>query len=209
MGKTTVLCTASVEHSVPAFLNGSGRGWLTSEYSMIPGATGQRKLRERFGRVDSRALEIQRLIGRCLRAVTDLELLGERTIWIDCEILEADGGTRAAAITAGWVAVHDAVNFMLKEKMIPTYPLKSQVAAISVGIVDQIPMVDLTYEEDSRARVDLNVAMTEEGLLVEVQGTAEGAPFERQLLDTLLDHAHEGIKTMLQAQKQAITTEED
>ena len=200
VGRTRVLCTAILEESVPGWLRGQGRGWLTAEYGMLPGSTGQRKPRDAAkGRLDGRTVEIQRLIGRSLRAVVDLEQLGEATLWVDCDVLQADGGTRCASITGAWVAAHLALAAAGRE-----HALRDSIAAISVGIVDGVPVLDLPYEEDARADVDMNVVMTGSDGLVEVQGTAEGTPFERAHLDDLLDLAHRGMASLRAAQQAAI-----
>ena len=199
-GKTRVLCTASLEERVPRWLHKSGRGWLTAEYSLLPASTGERTPREASeGRQKGRTVEIQRLIGRALRAVADLEAVGERTLWLDCDVLQADGGTRCAAISGAYVAGRRAL-----EKAGLSRALRDSVAAVSVGIVDGELLLDLDYSEDSTAEVDLNVVMTGEGRLVEVQATAERAPFDRAGLDELLDLAAAGIATIEQAQEQAL-----
>jgi ribonuclease PH len=206
VGKTRVICTASVEERVPIFLHGSGGGWVTAEYGMLPGSTGQRKPREgRTGRPDGRSVEIQRLIGRSMRAVVDLAKLGERTVWVDCDVIEADGGTRTAAITGGYVAMVDAIRWMLSEKMISEDPLRSWVAAVSVGIIDGRAAIDLCYEEDSRAEVDMNVVMTARGEFVEVQGTAEHKTFSAGDLTKMLGAARKGIVHLIQMQKRALS----
>jgi ribonuclease PH len=200
VGRTRVLCTAILEDSVPGWMRGQGRGWLTAEYGMLPGSTGQRKPRDASkGRLDGRTVEIQRLIGRSLRAVVDLEQLGESTLWVDCDVIEADGGTRCASITGAWVAAHLALAAVGR-----TAALRDSIAAISVGIVDGVPVLDLPYVEDSRADVDMNVVMTGADGLVEVQGTAEGTPFARAHLDDLLDLAHRGMVALRAAQQAAI-----
>ena len=198
-GKTKVLCTASVQESVPRWLYGKGRGWLTAEYSLLPASTGDRTEREASrGRLGGRTVEIQRLIGRSLRAVTDFEALGERTLWVDCDVLQADGGTRCAAISGAYVAARRALDrFGLGRA------LAGSVAAVSVGIVDGEPLLDLDYSEDSQAEVDMNVVMTGEGALVEVQATAERTPFTRARLDDLLELAAEGIEEIAVAQEEA------
>jgi ribonuclease PH len=204
-GETKVVCSASVEPGVPAFLKGLGQGWLTAEYGMLPRATHTRTAREAAkGKQSGRTLEIQRLIGRSLRAVTDLEALGERTVLIDCDVLQADGGTRTAAITGACVAAHDAFSKLLAEGAIPRHPLRELVAAVSVGIYDGVPVLDLDYAEDSACDTDMNVVMTASGGLIEVQGTAEGAPFSRAELDTLLGLAERGIAQLIAAQKAAL-----
>ncbi len=204
-GRTKVICTASVEEGVPRFLADQGRGWVTAEYGMLPRATDTRNDREAArGRVGGRTMEIQRLIGRSLRAVVDMEALGERTVKIDCDVIQADGGTRTAAITGAWVALALACGRLLEAGDITRDPLRQGVAATSVGIVAGLPLLDLCYEEDSRADVDMNVVMTSAGDFVEVQGTAEGAPFPRQVLDTLADLAWAGIQELLEAQKSVL-----
>ena len=202
MGETKVLCTASVEEKVPPFLRGSGRGWLTAEYSMLPRSTQTRTVRESMqGRISGRTHEIQRLIGRSLRAVVNLESLGERTIWIDCDVIQADGGTRTASITGGFVALVEALWAMKKKGMIEKIPLRDSVAAISVGIVESELLLDLTFEEDSKAEVDMNFVVTGRGLIVEVQGTAERTPFSKDLFDAMYGLAMKGIAEITKAQK--------
>ena len=204
-GDTIVLCTASVEDGVPSFLKGAGRGWLTAEYGMLPRSTNTRTRREAAeGRQSGRTLEIQRLIGRSLRAVVDLALLGERTIRIDCDVLQADGGTRCASITGACVAVADALTWCRNEGVIATDPLRDFVAAVSVGVVDGVPLLDLDYAEDSACGTDMNVVMTGSGGFVEVQGTAEGAPFSRGEMDALLELAARGIGQLVAAQRGAL-----
>ncbi|MDP1540259.1 MAG: ribonuclease PH [Moraxellaceae bacterium] len=204
-GDTRVLCTASVEVGVPRFLKGKGEGWITAEYSMLPRATHTRNQREASkGKQGGRTLEIQRLIGRSLRAMVDMKKLGEHTITIDCDVLQADGGTRTAAITGGAVALVDALSFMLREKMIKQDPLTGLVAAISVGIVKGTPLLDLEYTEDVSCDTDMNVVMTQHGGIIEVQGTAEGAAFTRQEATALLDLAEAGIAELVQAQQTAL-----
>jgi ribonuclease PH len=200
IGQTRVLCTAIIEESVPPWMRGQGRGWLTAEYGMLPASTGQRKQRDATkGKLDGRTVEIQRLIGRSLRAVVDLEQLGENTLWVDCDVLEADGGTRCASITGAYVAAHIAL-----AKIGRTSALRDSIAAISVGIVDGNAVLDLPYIEDSRADVDMNVVMTGSDGLVEVQGTAEGTPFPRADLNSLLDLAGIGMTALRTAQQAAI-----
>lgn len=200
IGATRVLCTAIVVAGVPSWMRGKGKGWLTAEYGMLPASTGQRKPRDATrGKLDGRTVEIQRLIGRSLRAVTDFSLLGEHTIWVDCDVLEADGGTRCASITGAWVAMHLAL-----QKIDKTSALSDSITAISVGIVDGVAVLDLPYEEDSRADVDMNVVMTGADGLVEVQGTAEGTPFPRADLNQLLDLAAIGMIPLRVAQQAAI-----
>ena len=204
-GSTKVLCTASVEESVPPFLRGKGSGWVTAEYGMLPRSTHTRSAREAAkGKQSGRTQEIQRLIGRSLRAVTDLAALGERQITLDCDVLQADGGTRCASITGACVALHDALATLVTSGKLPANPLRELVAAVSVGIVDGQPRLDLDYAEDSACDTDMNVVMTASGGLIEVQGTAEGAPFSRTELDALLTLATQGIGNILQAQRTAL-----
>ncbi|HET9105459.1 MAG TPA: ribonuclease PH [Solirubrobacteraceae bacterium] len=201
MGETRVICTASVQESVPRWMSGQGRGWLTSEYGMLPASTGERKPRDiTRGRADGRSIEIQRLIGRSLRGVIDLKALGERTIYIDCDVLQADGGTRCASITGGMVALRLACARLIAEGRLKTSPLTGSVAAISCGIVGGTPLLDLDYAEDSSAEVDANVVMTADGGLVEVQATAERTPLSRAHLDDLLALAAGGITSLLRLQ---------
>ena len=202
-GGTRVLCTASVEEGVPPFLRGSGRGWLTAEYAMLPASTGSRKARDGVRR-DGRGVEISRLIGRSLRQALDFSALGERTITIDCDVLEADGGTRTASITGGFVALALAVRKLMEDGKLTASPIVRQVAAVSVGVVDGEPTLDLCYAQDSHADVDMNVVMDGEGNFVEVQGTGEGGVFARQMLDRLLVMASEGISELLDKQRQAL-----
>ncbi|MDY0007163.1 MAG: ribonuclease PH [Spongiibacteraceae bacterium] len=204
-GDTKVICTASVEAGVPRFLRGQGKGWVTAEYGMLPRATGSRSDREAArGKQGGRTLEIQRLIGRSLRAVVDLSRLGEHTIIVDCDVIQADGGTRTASITGACVALADALGVMQARGMIKTEPLIQRVAAVSVGIVGGKPVLDLDYPEDSSADTDLNVVMTEQGGFIEVQGTAESAPFNSAELQAMLDLATGGIKALLALQQQAL-----
>lgn len=204
-GATQVLCTATIEERVPPWLRGKGQGWVTAEYGMLPRATGTRTAREAArGKQGGRTLEIQRLIGRSLRAVIDLEALGERAITLDCDVLQADGGTRTAAITGAYVALVDAINGLYDSGQLKTNPIHGHVAAVSVGIVGQQPVLDLDYAEDSTADTDLNVVMNEAGGLIEVQGTAEGNAFHRSELDAMLDLAHKGINELVQAQEAAL-----
>ena len=204
-GDTRVLCTASVEDNVPGFLRGKGQGWLTAEYGMLPRATHTRSAREAAkGRQSGRTQEIQRLIGRSLRAVVDLKALGERQIVIDCDVLQADGGTRTAAITGACVAVHDALQKLIAEGRLPSSPMTDFVAAVSVGIHQGVPVLDLDYAEDSDCDTDMNVVMTASGGLIEVQGTAEGAAFSRGELNALLDLAEDGIRRLNGLQRSAI-----
>jgi len=205
MGDTKVICTASVEDKVPLFLKDQNKGWVTAEYSMLPRATPTRTLREAVsGKIGGRTHEIQRLIGRAMRSVMDLEALGERTIWLDCDVIQADGGTRTASITGAFVALSDAVRYAMESKIIEKQPIKDSVAAISVGIVDGEPRLDLSYAEDSIAEVDMNVVMTGSGEFVEIQGTAETKPFNRRLLQELLDLAKAGIKEIIAVQKNVL-----
>ncbi|MCM3743534.1 ribonuclease PH [Sporosarcina luteola] len=205
-GNTKVICTASIEERVPPFLRGSGQGWVTAEYSMLPRATGQRTQRESSrGKVGGRTMEIQRLIGRALRAVTDLGALGERTIWIDCDVIQADGGTRTAAITGAFVATSIAVSKLAKEKELSRFPIKDFLAAISVGkTVEGDLILDLDYPEDSTAAVDMNVVMTGAGEFVELQGTGEEATFTRQEMNDLVELAESGIERLISIQKEAL-----
>jgi len=204
-GRTTVLCAASVELGVPAWLAGQGRGWLTAEYSMLPGSTSPRKRRERGGNLDGRTTEIQRLIGRSLRAVTDLTAIGERTITVDCDVLEADGGTRTLSITGGFLAMVDAIRAVLKDLPDPTkLPLRDSVAAVSVGVVEGEPLLDLCYREDFAATVDMNVVMTGSGRFVEVQGTGEEATFSEEELAAMLDLARCGIRELTAIQRESL-----
>jgi ribonuclease PH len=201
-GRTRVLCTASLEDRVPPWLRGTGRGWVTAEYSMLPGSTVERSDREAArGRQSGRTQEIQRLIGRSLRAVTDLEMIAETQITVDCDVLQADGGTRTAAICGGYVALHDAFSRMVAAGTIPAHPITDACAAISVGVVDALAHLDLDYSEDVRAEVDMNVVMTGAGRFVEVQGTAEGTPFSRSELDELLALAEKGITEIFDLQR--------
>ena len=203
-GATRVLCTASVEEGVPSFLRGSGQGWVTAEYGMLPRSTHTRTAREAArGKQSGRTQEIQRLIGRALRAVVDLKALGERTVTLDCDVLQADGGTRTASITGGFVALADAVDTMMKKRILGSNPLHGQVAAVSVGIYRGVPILDLDYAEDSNAETDMNVVMNSGGAFVEVQGTAEGHAFRRHELDQLLDLATQGIARLHEAQQAA------
>lgn len=206
-GDTRVICTASVLDKQPVHLKGTAQGWVTAEYGMLPRSTNTRSDREAArGRQSGRTLEIQRLIGRALRSVVDLGGLGTRTIHVDCDVIEADGGTRTAAITGGYVALHDAVRLLLDKQMISAMPLRGHVAAVSVGVFEGMPVLDLDYIEDSRCDTDMNVVMTESGGLVEVQGTAEGAPFTRSDLDAMLNLAERGIRRLVAVQKQALNS---
>jgi len=202
LGQTRVVATATVENGVPAFLRGKGRGWVTGEYGMLPRATQQRTPREvTRGRPSGRTMEIQRLIGRALRAVTDVEALGERTVWIDCDVLQADGGTRTAAITGGFVALALGLERLVGAGILPAVPLRDSVAATSVGIVDDAPLLDLNYEEDSRAQVDMNLVVTGSGNFVEIQATAEGRPFTNDELKRLLALASAGARQLAEQQQ--------
>src|SRR5205085_9872681 len=204
-GRTRVRCTASVEDRVPAWMRGGGKGWVTAEYSMLPGSTVERTPREAArGRQSGRTQEIQRLIGRSLRAVCDMTTLGELQVVVDCDALQADGGTRTASICGAYVALHDALTRLQKQGVLQGHPLTAACAAVSVGIVDAVAMLDLDYSEDVRAEVDMNVVMTSEGRFVEVQGTAEGMPFTRVELDDLLGLAEHGIAEILDAQRDAL-----
>jgi ribonuclease PH len=204
MGNTVVLCTCCVEPKVPDFLMGKGKGWLTAEYGMLPGSTNTRKPRDKAGKVDGRGVEIQRLIGRSLRAVVDLDKLGERTLWIDCDVIDADGGTRTASITGAYVAVVDALNSIRDLPNPVSSILKDSVAAVSVGVVDGEERLDLNYLEDRDAEVDFNVVMTGNGEFIEVQGTGEEATFKRSQLDRLLELAEAGIRTIGDLQKSSL-----
>ncbi len=210
MGNTRVICTASIEDRVPFFLKDQKKGWITAEYSMLPRATQTRTVRESHtGRISGRTHEIQRLIGRALRSVVDLSDLGERTIWLDCDVIQADGGTRTAAITGAFICLSDALNYALRNGLISRTPLRDYLAAISVGVVDGEPRVDLCYSEDSIAEVDTNVVMTGSGKLVEIQGTAEGMPFSKDMLNSLIKLAEEGINNLINIQKRLIEGEID
>jgi len=201
-GRTKVICTASVEERVPPFLKNSGKGWITAEYGMLPRATGTRTQREASaGKVGGRTQEIQRLIGRSMRAVAKLNALGERTIWLDCDVIQADGGTRTASITGAFVALALALEKLRNKDVLRTIPLSDYVAATSVGIVDGEPLLDLAYDDDSRADVDMNVVKTGDGRFIEVQGTAEAIPFGRDALNTLLDLADHGITQLVEKQR--------
>jgi ribonuclease PH len=204
-GDTRVICTASIEERVPGFLVGKGQGWVTAEYGMLPRATNTRSQREAAtGKQSGRTQEIQRLIGRSLRSVANLSALGERSVHIDCDVIQADGGTRTASITGAYVALHDAVQTLLNRKKIAAWPLTDFVAAVSVGVYQGVPVLDLDYAEDSACDTDMNVVMTRAGGLVEVQGTAEGAPFSRAELDAMVDLAAGGIRELIEAQRVAL-----
>ncbi len=204
-GDTHVLCTASIDEKVPGFLKGKGQGWLTAEYGMLPRSTGSRMDREAArGKQSGRTQEIQRLIGRSLRAVVDLNALGERTIQFDCDVIQADGGTRTASITGAFVALHDAIGTLLEKKLITVSPIRDFVAAVSVGVYQGVPVLDLDYPEDSECDTDMNVVMTGSGGFVEIQGTAEGHPFQRAEMDAMLDLAASGIRELVVKQKAAL-----
>jgi ribonuclease PH len=205
MGKTKVLCTASVQSDVPRWMRESGKGWITAEYAMLPGSSPERVRRDHVS--GGRAKEISRLIGRSLRAVVDLKAMGEAMAMVDCDVIEADGGTRTAAITGAWIALHEALADSVDKGQLASMPIIDEVAAVSVGIVDGTPMLDLDYEKDVAAEVDMNVVMSGRGLLVEVQGTAERAPFTRDELDELLDLAATGIAELHDLQRRAVTAE--
>lgn len=205
MGKTRVICNASIEKKVPSFLRDKGKGWVTAEYGMLPRATSTRTMRESSrGKIGGRTHEIQRLIGRSMRSVVDLEALGEMTIWIDCDVIQADGGTRTASITGAFVALKDAVAYALRNGMIKKDPIKDYVAAVSVGIVGGEPLLDLSYEEDSTAEVDMNIVMTGTGKFIEIQGTAETEPFDNKQFQKMLQLANSGINEILTLQKKAL-----
>ena len=204
-GDTKVICTATVEPRVPGFLRGQGQGWITAEYGMLPRSTGSRMGREAAkGKQGGRTMEIQRLIGRSLRATMDMQKLGEHTITIDCDVIQADGGTRTASITGGYVALADAIKHMLDSKMISENPLTRQVASISVGVYEGTPVTDLDYPEDSNCETDMNVVMDDQGGFIEVQGTAEGAPFSSDQLQTMLDLARASIAQLIEKQREAL-----
>ncbi|WP_150428124.1 ribonuclease PH [Dechloromonas sp. CZR5] len=207
MGDTRVLCTASVEENLPPFLRGKGQGWVTAEYGMLPRSTHTRSAREAAkGKQTGRTQEIQRLIGRSLRAVTDLKALGERQITLDCDVLQADGGTRCASITGAWIALYEACDKLVQAGKLPANPIRDHVAAISVGIFEGSPVLDLDYPEDSNCDTDMNVIMTGQGGIVEVQGTAEGEPFSREQMNTLMDLAQMGIRQLVAAQESALAS---
>jgi ribonuclease PH len=210
VGETVVVCAASVDERVPMFLKGSGQGWVTAEYGMLPRSTNERMNREAAqGRQGGRTLEIQRMIGRSLRAVTDLKSLGDRTVILDCDVLEADGGTRTASVTGACVALHQALTWLVNQEKIPYHPMRDLVSAVSVGMLGSEVVLDLCYEEDSRADVDLNVVQTGAGRFVEVQGTAEGLPFAREALDRMLDLAGTGCRELYRLQCEALGLEGD
>ncbi|MDD3818664.1 MAG: ribonuclease PH [Actinomycetota bacterium] len=208
MGKTRIVCTAIVEDKVPKFLAGKGMGWITAEYDMIPGSAPQRIIRaQTAGRINGRTHEIQRLIGRALRAIVDLSKIGERTIWIDCDVIEADGGTRTASITGSFIALFDCLSSMINKKIINEMPVESFLAAVSVGIVDGEILVDLCFEEDSRAEVDMNVVMNSKDELIEVQSTAELKPFSRENFERMLEKATGAIKEIIGIQKKILSSD--
>jgi len=205
MGDTKIVCTASVEDKAPLFLRGTKKGWISAEYSMIPRANQLRNVRDSMkGKINGRASEIQRLIGRALRAVVDLEEIGDRTIWIDCDVLQADGGTRTSAIIGSFIALYDALNYLKAEGQIQSIPIKDYLGAISVGIVDGEMLLDLNFDEDSRAQVDLNMVMTEKGEIVEIQGTAEGRPFSKRNLQELIKLGEYGIQMVIAKEKEIL-----
>lgn len=205
VGDTKVLCNVSIEEKVPPFLKGKGEGWITAEYNMLPRATGTRKVRDIARlKIDGRTMEIQRLIGRALRSVVDLKALGEKTLWVDCDVIQADGGTRTTSISGAFIALVDAINKIHKVKPFKVYPIRSFVAATSVGIVNGEKIIDLCYEEDSIAKVDMNIIGTDEGEFVEVQGTGEESPMTRAELNELLDLGEKGLKQMITVQKNAL-----
>ena len=205
VGATKVICTASVEEKVPPFLKGKKTGWVTAEYSMLPRSTHTRKTRDiSRGKLDGRTTEIQRLIGRSLRSIVDLEALGERTIWLDCDVIQADGGTRTASITGAFVAMASAMKGLLEKGLIDKLPIKEFVAATSVGVIDGVPYLDLCYEEDSTAEVDMNLVMTESSKFIEVQGTGEAAPFDKKTLLDLLEIGEQGILELIDLQKKVL-----
>ncbi len=210
MGGTRVICTASIEEKVPMFLKDRKRGWVTAEYSMLPKSSQSRIQRESsMGRIGGRTHEIQRLIGRALRSVVNLSMIGERTIWIDCDVIQADGSTRTVSITGAFICLADALKYALRNGLIEKMPLKDYIAAVSVGVVNGEPVLDLTYAEDSAAEVDMNVVMTGSGKFVEVQGTAEGEPFSKDTLDRLMELATNGIKKLVDIQKTFIKIDND
>jgi len=205
VGDTKVICNATIEEKVPSFMRGEGKGWVTAEYSMLPRATEIRNVRESSrGKVSGRTMEIQRLIGRALRSVVNLEGLGERTIWIDCDVIQADGGTRTASITGGFVAMALAVGKLLKDNVITTFPITDYLAATSVGLIGEEILLDLCYSEDSQAKVDMNLVMTGQGKIVEIQGTGEEAPFSFEELHMFLEYGKKGVKDLIEIQKTAL-----
>jgi ribonuclease PH len=205
MGDTKIVCTASVENKVPLFLRGIKQGWISAEYSMIPRANQIRNIRDSVkGKINGRSSEIQRLIGRSLRAVVNLNDLGERTIWIDCDVIQADGGTRISAIIGSFIALYDALNYLKAEGQLDKIPIKDYIGAISVGIIDGEMLLDLNFKEDSQAQVDLNIAMTEKGEIIEIQGTAESRPFSKRNLQELIKLAEVGIKKVIEKEKEIL-----
>jgi len=205
LGNTRVICTASIEEKVPPFLKDQNKGWITAEYSMLPRATQTRTFRESTsGRISGRTHEIQRLIGRSLRSVVNLDKLGQRTFWLDCDVIQADGGTRTAAITGAFIALHDAFTYSVSKGALQKNPIRDYLAAVSVGVVNGEPTLDLCYEEDSTAEVDMNVVMTGNGLLVEIQGTAEGDPFSVDTMDTMIRLSKSGIEKLITIQKELL-----
>lgn len=205
MGNTKVICTAMIEEKVPPFLKGSGTGWITAEYGMLPGSTQTRKIRDASkGKIDGRSMEIQRLIGRALRSVVDLEKLGERTIWIDCDVIQADGGTRTAAITGSFVALMSAFNKLIAQGSLESAPITDYVAAVSVGVHNNEVILDLCYEEDSKAEVDMNLVMTGSGKFIEIQGTGEERPFDQDELTQMLAVGNKGIRELMEIQKSTL-----
>lgn len=205
VGDTKVMCTATVEEKVPMFMKGQGKGWVTAEYSMLPRATQTRNQRESArGKLSGRTMEIQRLIGRALRSVVDLQALGERSITVDCDVIQADGGTRTTSITGAFIALAIAVNKLAVKHSLPVFPITDYLASVSVGVVGEQMLLDLNYEEDSKAKVDMNVVMTGQGQFVEIQGTGEEKPFSRQELDGLLELAEKGIREMIEQQREAL-----
>ncbi|HHT51196.1 MAG TPA: ribonuclease PH [Eubacteriaceae bacterium] len=208
-GDTKVICTATIEEKVPPFMKNEGKGWITAEYSMLPSSTQNRKIRESSrGKVEGRTQEIQRLIGRALRSVVDLEQLGERTIWIDCDVIQADGGTRTASITGAFIALMDALLKLKNEDKLENIPIKNYLAAISVGVVDGETLLDLNYYEDFNAKLDMNVVMTDAGEYIEIQGTGEEAPFNKKELSNLLELAEKGINEIIEIQKKIFQDKE-
>lgn len=204
-GNTKVICTATVEEKVPPFMKGQGKGWITAEYSMLPGSTETRKIRASSkGKIDGRSQEIQRLIGRSLRSVVDFKKLGERTIWIDCDVIQADGGTRTASITGAFIAMSIAVKRLMEEKILSENPIKYHLAATSVGIFEDEVVLDLCYHEDSSAKVDMNIIMTEKGEFVEIQGTGEDCPFSREELMKMLEYGEKGVLELIYIQKNIV-----
>jgi len=203
-GNTRVLCTAMAQDSVPPFLQGKGKGWLTAEYSMLPSSTETRKQRDRVGSTDGRSVEIQRLIGRALRGVVDLNQLTERTLWVDCDVIQADGGTRTCAISGAWLAVHDLLKWMDGRRILRGWPLRSQVAGVSVGVVKGEVLCDLSYAEDSQAETDMNLVMTGEGKFIEVQGSAEKTAFDRGELDQMLELGSAAVARIFELQRSAL-----